>query len=300
MAMYTLIKRDYHGNKVEFRQVSVENKYKDEFLEVNVYKFIKGSGLSIVPTQNSEEVKTFIVMYGSCYNAETESVLVPGDIVVMKNSDEYVNLIMLESTEIIEQGYNVNSFKSVDENVTNLLDILDSIQQKDLYTDEHCKRVFNLSTRMALKLGYKGFKLYYLRRAARYHDIGKLYISDAILSKPDKLNDLEYAEMKNHVNLGKELIQDIFCEEIFSIISQHHERIDGSGYPNGLIGEEISEEGKILAICDSYDAMTTDRVYKKGKSHEEAILELRDLAGILYDERLVEVFIDVLESKYLE
>ena len=298
--MYTLIKREDHGDKVEYRQSTVGNKYKDEFLEVNVYKLIKAASLCIYPTLNSQESKTFIVLYGSCYNAETESVLVPGDIIVMKNSNEYMNLIMLEKTEIIEQGYNVNSFKSVDENITKLLDILDSIQQKDLYTDEHCKRVLNLSTRMALKLSYKGFKLYCLRRAGRYHDIGKLYISDAILSKPDKLNNNEYSEMKNHVNLGKELIEDIFCDEIFSIISQHHERVDGSGYPNGLKGEEISEEGKILAICDSYEAMTTDRVYKKGKSHEEAILELRALAGKLYDERLVEVFIDVLESKYLE
>ena len=82
--------------------------------------------------------------------------------------------------------------------------------------------------------------------------------------------------------------------EIFAIIVQHHERMDGSGYPYGLKGDEISEEGRLLAICDSYDAMVTDRVYKRGKAHEEAIQELRDLSGSLFDARLVEEFIAMM------
>ncbi|WP_350344614.1 HD domain-containing phosphohydrolase [Proteinivorax tanatarense] len=98
--------------------------------------------------------------------------------------------------------------------------------------------------------------------------------------------------MKGHVVQAKSFIVSCFGKPVFDIACQHHERIDGSGYPYGLTDREISQEGKIIAICDSYDAMTTDRIYKKGKSKKEAIDELKELRGVKYDSCLVDLFID--------
>jgi len=102
--------------------------------------------------------------------------------------------------------------------------------------------------------------------------------------------------MKNHVVLGNELICRYFAPEVFNIIIQHHERLDGSGYPYGISGEEISLGGRILAVCDSFDAMTTDRVYKAGKSKYDAIEELRALGQSKLDPWVVECLVEVLEE----
>jgi len=149
---------------------------------------------------------------------------------------------------------------------------------------------------MAARLRFSGNRLFNLTFATRYHDLGKIHIEDELLNKPDKLTTEEYSRMKEHVLLGKEMILHDFNEEIFRIIVQHHERMNGSGYPYGLSGDEISEDGRLIAICDSYDAMVTDRVYKRGKTPEEALQELRDLSGTLFDSRLVEAFIAMMQE----
>jgi HD-GYP domain-containing protein (c-di-GMP phosphodiesterase class II) len=139
-------------------------------------------------------------------------------------------------------------------------------------------------------MGYKAKALNDITKAAYYHDLGKIHIADDILNKPSKLNIDEYEEIKKHVEASKDEIIKHFNPHVFEIIYQHHERYDGSGYPNGLVGNDILEEARILAICDSYDAMITNRIYKKGKSPEIALLELRELSGILYDPEIVAAF----------
>ena len=143
---------------------------------------------------------------------------------------------------------------------------------------------------MALKLGYHSQALYNINKAARFHDVGKIYIDDQILNKPAHLTDVEYEAIKKHATLGESLILTTFSDEVFKIVAQHHERLNGSGYPLGLTGDAICEAAKILAICDCYDAMTSDRVYSLAKTHEEAILELEMCSGSLYEPWLVEVF----------
>lgn len=115
---------------------------------------------------------------------------------------------------------------------------------------------------MGLALGYSGNRMLHLLLAAQYHDIGKINIPDDILNKPGRLTDHEFSIMKGHVVEGKDLIIENFNEDVYQIIVQHHERIDGSGYPLGLKGSRICQEAKILAICDSYDAMISQRIYK--------------------------------------
>lgn len=118
---------------------------------------------------------------------------------------------------------------------------------------------------MAPYLKLHGKMLYAFLTAARYHDLGKIKISDQILNKPGHFSQEEFLTMKDHVLETRRLLEPVVEEEVCLIAEQHHERLNGSGYPYGLKGDEISDLGKALAVIDTFDAMTTDRVYKKAK-----------------------------------
>jgi len=126
------------------------------------------------------------------------------------------------------------------------------------------------------------------------HDIGKVGIDDSILKKPGRLTDREWAIMKKHTEIGYRIaMSSPELEKIAEYILTHHERWDGKGYPYGLKGEEIPLLSRILAIADSYDAMTEDRVYRKAMSHEEAIEEIKRNAGTQFDPFIAELFLQI-------
>lgn len=141
-------------------------------------------------------------------------------------------------------------------------------------------------------------------QAAPMHDIGKVRISDAILNKPSKLTEEEYAIMKMHTVYGAELIkgtmknieEDDFFDVAQNIALYHHERYDGTGYPSGLAGEEIPIEARVMAIADVYDALVSERVYKKAVSKEEAIKIIKEGAGTQFDKNLVELFCGCIDK----
>ncbi|MGV2950008.1 HD-GYP domain-containing protein, partial [Acinetobacter sp. AGC35] len=126
--------------------------------------------------------------------------------------------------------------------------------------------------------------------ASAFHDVGKINIPEEILNKPGHLTEEEFEIIKRHSYDGYEMVKELYYTNISQIILQHHERLDGSGYPYGLRDNEISLEAKIIGIVDTYDAMTSDRPYREGLSPEIAIAELKRLAGIQYDPYLVEIF----------
>jgi HD-GYP domain-containing protein (c-di-GMP phosphodiesterase class II) len=124
------------------------------------------------------------------------------------------------------------------------------------------------------------------------HDIGKIGIDDQILRKPDRLNPEEYNAIKQHADMGAEIINHIKqLRNIIPGVKYHHEQLDGTGYPEGLKGEKIPIIAKIVAVADTYDAMTTDRPYRKGLSKEWAIKELRRCSGTQFDKEVVEAFV---------
>lgn len=125
---------------------------------------------------------------------------------------------------------------------------------------------------------------------ALFHDIGKINIPDEVLKKPGKLTPEEFEYVKWHPIDGAEMVNGTFLEGVADIIRQHHERIDGSGYPDGLKGDQILIEAKIIAVVDSFDAMTSKRSYRNAFTREKALEELKSLAGIKYDAKLVEIF----------
>lgn len=280
-------------HSITYSDSRIERIYLSDNFDIGRYSFKKDIILYIDPIEEDHIVKSYLVLEGRCMDLEDKTILEPGDLIIIENATEMISLHMLDHTSLLihaQRSTSIDNFKSSSEE---MIQLLTELQTKDHYTKEHSDRVFYLAKRMGLALGYHSKQIYNLNKAARFHDIGKVYIEDKILNKPSSLSTEEYLEIQKHVALGQEMILEAFDSEIYNIVLQHHERIDGSGYPHGLKDDQILEAAKILAICDSYDAMTTDRVYKKGKSKVEAFKELQALAGKEYDENLVELFINL-------
>jgi putative two-component system response regulator len=174
------------------------------------------------------------------------------------------------------------------------------IASKDPYTAGHQIRVSQLSTAIAKSLDFPNEAVEHLTMAAMIHDIGKIYIPVDFLNKPGILSPSEMNIVKMHPEIGHDILQPInFSFPIHKIILQHHERIDGSGYPMGLKGDEILIESKIIAVADMLEATSHHRPYRPAKGLEQAINELRDERGIKQDRRIADVAIALLsEGKF--
>lgn len=134
---------------------------------------------------------------------------------------------------------------------------------------------------------------------ALFHDIGKLEVPKHILKKTGKLTSEEWETVKKHVEWGKEIVSTIDkYKSLLPLVELHHERMDGKGYPHGLIGDEIPKLARLLCVIDSFDAMTTERPYQQTKSFDEAIHEMQRCAGFQFDPLFVEAFIKMITQKY--
>ncbi len=172
------------------------------------------------------------------------------------------------------------------------------LEAKDTYTSGHASRVQQYAEMISQAVNLSEDKIESIRIAALLHDIGKVGISDNILKKPFSLSASEYEEIKRHAIIGAEIIEGVdFLKDISTIILQHHERYDGKGYPFGLKENEIRPEAAILAIADVYDAMTSERPYRKALSKEEALDEIKRNAGTQLHPIYAKHFIKLLEEE---
>ena len=182
-----------------------------------------------------------------------------------------------------------------------LLSMVEMIDERDTYTAGHSQRVAYYSKIIAENMGLDKDKCSAIYRAGILHDIGKIVTPDVVLLKPQKLNDLEYKLIKEHVNVGYKLLVNIpMFEELAEIMKDHHERCDGSGYPLGIKSDEIHPLAKIMMIADSFDAMTTNRIYKGRKTVQKALAEIETLKGIHYDIDVVNASIVTLKDVTLD
>jgi HD-GYP domain-containing protein (c-di-GMP phosphodiesterase class II) len=193
---------------------------------------------------------------------------------------------------VIEQAGSY--IESICQHSSEMDEIIHKVMKKDMYTYEHNNRLHGYSIQIGEKFHLSKDRMEKLGFAALFHDIGKINVPDYILQKPEKLNEDEFEYIRMHPTDGKNIIPKAYLGRIGDIIEQHHERLDGSGYPYGLKNEEILWEAKIIAVADSYDAMTTDRPYRKAMEPNTAMQELERLAGIHYEKDVVEVFKSVL------
>jgi len=173
-----------------------------------------------------------------------------------------------------------------------------TIDAKDGYTHRHSERVAALARRIALEIGLTADEQQTAELSALLHDVGKIAVPDSILNKPGRLTDAEFDEMKKHPLHGARIISNIQSPAVTAVlpgVQYHHERWDGTGYPEGLRGEEIPLLGRLLGVADFYDAVTSDRPYRPAVGHEEAIAMIRERAGSHFDTRIVEAVLRLHE-----
>ena len=182
-------------------------------------------------------------------------------------------------------------------NLAAVLALTEVLDIRDAGTATHSQTVGRYAEAIARELGLSPELVERVRLAGTLHDVGKIAVPDAVLGKPGKLTDDEFDQMKKHPEVGALIIDGAELKDISSWVWAHHERPDGSGYPRGLSDEEIPLEAKILAVADSYEAMTCDRVYRKAMPSEDARAELRRCAGTQFDRRIVQVFVELLERE---
>jgi putative nucleotidyltransferase with HDIG domain len=173
-----------------------------------------------------------------------------------------------------------------------------TIDAKDPYTHGHSERVSQIAVQLAKKLDFAETEIEYLEYAAILHDIGKIGIEDRILGKKDRLTDEEYDKIKEHPVIGASIIGSIeFLQKCSQTVLHHHERYDGRGYPHGLKGEEIPSTARLLAVVDAYDAMNSDRPYRKKLSENDILEEIERESGKQFDPAIARTFISLIKEK---
>ncbi|MBU4413585.1 MAG: HD domain-containing protein [Proteobacteria bacterium] len=216
------------------------------------------------------------------------------------------NSLRRRELEIADRAYRGNLKQEVEERTAELRKTLRgviyaltmTVEYRDPYTAGHQQRVSDLSRAMAKEMGFSKDKIMGIRMAGVLHDIGKIAIPAEILSKPGRLSKTEFELIKNHSQVGYDILKSIqFPWPLSQIVLQHHERMDGSGYPNGLLGKEMLIESSILGIADVVEAMASHRPYRAALGIDKALEEISINKGKFYDVEVVNACLKVFKDK---
>lgn len=237
---------------------------------------------------------------------------------LVQERDSHVDALIEKNKEVISKNQQITELyeetETMNEELTTLLGevrggylttvraLANAIEASDYYTRGHCDRVRHYALKLGEALEFNEQEQCNLEFASMLHDVGKIGIPHSILNKPDRLTAEEFDEIKKHPAIGSEIISGIpFLDECRIILRQHHERVDGKGYPDGCAGGDIHYSAKILAIVDAYDAMTSARPYRSEPMPvEQAMAELQSGSGTQFDANLVRLFVRIVENERQE
>ena len=202
----------------------------------------------------------------------------------------YLSFVTRNAAQTLE---NLALYEHIYENLlSTLYAFVKALEAKDAYTQQHSTRVTEIALSIGRGIGCTPEEMEVLNFAGRLHDIGKLGIPDNILLKPDKLTDDEFERIKRHPAIGADIVGQLgLWDQEQQLIRCHHERFDGAGYPEGLKGEEIPLLARVLAVADAYDAMASDRAYRKRLPAETILNNLQNGAGSQWDGTIVDIFL---------
>src|SRR5689334_1271876 len=272
------------------------------------------SGLDLIPHIKARSADTVVVMISGMQTVESaigalrlgafDYLMKPFDLrqveAVVKRALEHHDLVVAKQRyenhleELVEQrtvelDKALNSLEGAYRSTLKALTA--ALETRDSETHGHSERVVTYSLRLGREYGLSSEEMKALEFGSLLHDIGKIGVPDSILRKPAKLTEEEWVRMREHPLHGQQILRGIeFLQGAARVVAQHHEKWDGTGYPLGLRREEIDINARIFAVADAFDAITSDRVYRRGKSYEAAAQELDDWAGRQFDPKVVEAF----------
>ncbi len=207
--------------------------------------------------------------------------------------------LIFQNIELGKQKIEIEeSYKKLNDSYKTTISVLsNAVDARDPYTAGHSERVTQISLLLGQAINLSEAEIQDLEYAALFHDIGKIGIPDYILLKNGSLTDEEFGVIKKHPDIGVNILKTVdFIKDALPIIRHHHEKYGAKGYPDSINGKEIPLGSRIIALADSYDAMTTDRPYRKGFSHEIALEEIIQNKGIQFDDELVDIFVQIEQN----
>jgi putative nucleotidyltransferase with HDIG domain len=258
----------------------------------------EGRMFYIYPSENANALEFYFLVSGQvvCELDNKRFTLDPEDYFSARGLKNPIHFTALSKVTLL-CVFTEQTFVHISKDISSLMEITKQVELKDRYTHKHSDRVAKYSVKIAKKLQLSKEQLENLTVAAVLHDIGKIHVPIEILNKPGRLTDEEFEIIKKHPQDGAEMVRNSYYQELAPIIEQHHERLNGSGYPYGLKGDEILLEARIIAVSDTFDAMTEDRAYRKAFKELIAIDELKRLAGTHYDKNVVSAFEQILKEE---
>ena len=292
-----ILKND-HLEKVENGTTTLRLLGRGNGIEMMKQYILKDNTFILFPSEEADAQEYYYVLKGEI-QAEIESAKIKlgsDDFFSCVNLETPVYFTVLSNVELLSVS-TVPVFHYVSNIIEELRKIGQSVEKKDRYTFNHSSRVANYAVKTAAKLKLSREHMENLFLASILHDIGKINIPEEVLKKPSKLTNEEFELVKKHPGDGAAMIRDTPYADIADIVEQHHERVNGRGYPFGLKGDEILVEAKIIGVCDTFDAMTEDRAYRTAFSAEYAMAEINSLSGVQYDEEVVKAFKQVLKEE---
>ncbi len=240
-----------------------------------------------ITMDNSKDIEIQLALIFLCFSGSYIAAELYGN--VTEKNREYTKMLDEKTKEIQKMTFQAITV------------IANTIDAKDEYTKGHSQRVSEYSYALAKELGLEEKEAQNIRNIALLHDIGKIGVPDSVLNKPGKLTDSEYEIMKQHPIVGADILKDIKMIPGLDIGAKyHHERYDGKGYPSGLKGEDIPFIARIICVADAYDAMSSNRVYRKRFSEEKILEELERSRGTQFDPQIAEAFIRLLKEKKIK
>ncbi|MFD1030067.1 HD domain-containing phosphohydrolase [Metaplanococcus flavidus] len=267
-------------------------------MEVMKQTVQKDKLMILYPGDDAEIQEFFYILKGEMELQAIEGTVKigPDDFISTNNLEEPVQIVAKTDVSFLSVS-NALFFHSISEEIKELQRVGGLVEKKDRYTHKHSLRVSQYAVKIAKKLKLDRQKMDDLFIASILHDIGKINIPEEVLNKPGKLTAEEFFLIKKHPVDGAEMLRKTAYKKLADIVEQHHERVNGKGYPLGLSADEILLEAKIIGVCDTFDAMTEDRSYRKAFTAEFAMDEIRRLSGVQYDPAVVCAFEEVLKQE---
>ncbi|WEG12916.1 HD domain-containing protein [Pullulanibacillus sp. KACC 23026] len=268
--------------------------------EVIRHRLEKGHRWGMTPQEGWQALEFLYITEGklSLVDSDDRFIFSKGDHLYGNPIEGFAMFIAEEDTEFI-YVCSKPVFHHYSKEIKELLRFAIEVEEKDGYTSDHCQRIMELSMEVGKEMELSPYEMYLLNNASFLHDVGKIKVPIEVLNKTTKLEPYEWELIKSHTTFGREILEQTgnpTLAQVGKIIEQHHERYDGKGYPHSLKASEINLLAAIISVVDSYDAMTTDRVYQKARSKEEAIEEIVRCGGERYHPLVVDAFLKIINQ----